>query len=147
MHGTVFEYVRCSTCRRPTPHLAPTLGQIVELQSVLSEDGRYINYACPLCNSVTRSPVVWGANVFEGADLSKFPGGLIEFAVILECAKSGCKSPVVLLAPMRSDIPEDKRQEYMQQNWMLQGAACLENFPPLVPFDVRLMIDLLKRHF
>lgn len=138
------EEVHCSTCGRPTRHLDSTLGRIVQLQSVSNEAGKWINYACPLCNSVTRSLVAPVVKIFDRVDLSKFPDDVIEFGVSLECAKSGCESPVILLAPMRRDIGEDRYLEYMQKNWTTQGAACLKGSVPLYPFEVRVMTDLLK---
>ena len=128
--------VHCRNCGRPTRHPVAILKRIIELQSVSNGDGIWINYACPECNRLTRSLVALEIKAFEGL-LSKFLDDVAECGVSLECAKSGCKSPVILLAPMRRDI--DNRHRYVQENWEQLSAACLQDFPPISPLEVRVI--------
>jgi hypothetical protein len=65
-----------------------------------SEDGTYINHACPLCNELTRSRIQSEAKI-QDIDLTKFPDDLTVYIVFLKCAGIDCESPVILLAPVK----------------------------------------------
>jgi hypothetical protein len=106
--------VKCANCGTATRHLLPILERIIQLQSVSLKDGTHINYACPECNTLTRSLVVRGANVFREVDLSKFPDDLTLYGVSLQCAKTGCESRVILLAPVKREIDEDDWMKWPQ---------------------------------
>ena len=130
----IMRQVRCHNCGLTTRHQIPILEQIVLLQSVSSEAGLYINYACPGCSTLTRSHVEPEAEIFEGVDLEKFPDDLTLYVVFLECAKTGCESPVILLAPVPSG---PSLLTEIQTSWTNRGALCAKHFAPLHPYLVR----------
>ena len=129
--------VKCANCGTTTRHLLPILERIIQLQSVSLKDGTHINYACPECNTLTRSLVVRGANVFREVDLSKFPDDLTLYGVSLQCAKTGCESRVILLAPVKREIGEDEFSTHMQTNWRNRSTLCANDHRPIYPLQIR----------
>jgi hypothetical protein len=99
--------VLCSYCEAMTRHRISILDEIIERQSKSYPDGTHINYVCPECNTLTRSLVVPGAKIIQGMDLSKHPEDLKIVFVSLQCAGKGCESRVILLAPMKVEIPAE----------------------------------------
>jgi hypothetical protein len=130
--------VQCHNCGWRTRHLNSTIQRIIQLQSASFEGDAYINYACPSCNNLTRSRVEPGGKIYEGVDLSRFSDGLTVYAVYLECVKTGCKFPVILLAPVKSGILAADLLTHIQTNWNTHGALCAENFPSIHPYDFRI---------
>ena len=129
--------VQCHSCELRTRHPHSTLRRIIQLQSVLSEDERRINYACPRCNKLTLSRVL-PATLFDEVVLGEFPVDLNVYAVTLACVKTGCESPVILLAPVKGEIREEDLLTHIRTNWSTHGALCAANFPPLHPYEVRI---------
>jgi hypothetical protein len=109
---------------------------IAQQKSVCDARG-HINYACPECNTLMRSLVVRGANVFREVDLSKFPDDLTLYGVSLQCAKTGCESRVILLAPVKREIDEDEFSTHMQTNWRNRSALCANDHRPIYPLQIR----------
>jgi hypothetical protein len=133
--------VKCHNCGLTSRHLLPILEQIVQLQSVSSEDELYINYACPFCNKLTRS-LVQHEKMFDfaEAELLRFPDDMTEYAVSLGCAKVGCESPVILLAPVKLDITH--LAQHIGNCWEPHGAACAKGHSPAQPFEVLVASEL-----
>ena len=129
----VIREVQCANCGRSTWHPASTLEQIVQLQSVLLQDVRYINYACPECNKLTRSPLRPARFVPEAAVL-QILRGLASYVVSLECARQGCESPVMLLASAKD---EASLQAARENDWYTLSAVCLNNAAPIYPYEFR----------
>jgi hypothetical protein len=136
MTDVFMKEVQCVNCERNTRHLLPILERIIQLQSALSEGDTYINYACPQCNTLMRSLVVRGAKVFREVDLSKFPDDLTLYGVSLQCAKTGCESRVILLAPVKREISEEDLLTHMQTNWRNLSALCANNHRPIYPLEI-----------
>jgi len=112
------------------------------LQALMSENNIYINYACPACSTLTRSRIESGAKISEDADLAKFPGGLSVYIMFLECAKSDCESPVILLAPVTSEVREVDLMAHIREHWSTHGAVCAKGYPPTYPYAVRIWKQL-----
>lgn len=136
MNNVFTREVHCRNCGRPTRHRVPILERIFQLQSELYENERYINYACPYCNKLTRAHVPTQGTIYLEEDLRKFPSDLSLYAVSLECAKSGCKSRVILLAPVKGEISEEALLTHIQTNWNNHSAVCEQNHLPFYPFEV-----------
>ena len=66
--------------------------------------GIYIHYAYPACSKLTRSRWESGAKTLQHAGAAKSPDDLTVYVVFLKCAKQGCASPVVLLAPLKNNL-------------------------------------------
>ena len=128
--------VQCVNCGKTTRHLLPILERIIQLQSGLSYGETYINYACPECNLLTRSLVVRGAKIFRDMDLSKFPVDLTLYAVSLKCAKTGCESRVILLAPVKREVSEEEWLRHAQTKWRNHSALCANKHQPIYPLEV-----------
>jgi hypothetical protein len=96
--------VVCHNCSGRTIQRLSSLEPVIWLQAVSSEDGIYINYACPVCNKLTRSRVGSEAKIWPDVNVMKFPDHLDLFMVFLKCSKTGCESPVILLAPMKNGV-------------------------------------------
>jgi hypothetical protein len=129
--------VQCANCGTTTRHQLPILERIIQLQSAKLQGETYINYACPECNTLTRSLVARGAKVFVDMDLSAFPHDLTLYGVSLQCAKTGCESRVLLLALVKREIPEDELSTHMQTNWRNHGALCANDHRPIYPLQIR----------
>ena len=129
--ATVFmREVQCACCGDTTRHRLPILEQIIHLQSMSYRDETYVNYACPQCNRLTRSRVVPGAKEFHEVDLSKFPDDLTPYVVYLRCAETGCESRIVLLAPVKREIPDKDVPKHGMMNWHNQSAYCANGHQP-----------------
>lgn len=129
--------VRCSNCGVLTRHRNTILEEIIQYQSALSEGVRQINYLCPECNMLTRSPLLPGAEVFLGEDLAKrrvYPRPCI---VSLQCEESRCESRVILLAAVKVGMSEDEIRSQMQTDWRIGAALCEKGRPPKHPFEIR----------
>jgi hypothetical protein len=132
----LLQEVRCEFCRDSTRHRMSILEEIIQRQSVLLPDGRYINFACPECNMLTRSPLRT-ARLFPEVDLSKFPDDLRLYVVSLQCAEGNCESPVILLAAVKIEIEEADWTMHAQTNWHNHNAACANGHPPKAPLEIR----------
>ena len=138
MTAVMMREVRCRNCGVTTRHLLPTLERIIQLQSVSLEGVTYINYACPQCSRLTRSQIEPGAKLFDGVDLSVFPDDVTVYVVSLGCAKSGCESPVILLAPMSPRTDLAGLTKHIGANWENLSATCLRGYAPSQPFEMRI---------
>jgi hypothetical protein len=110
-----------------------------------SEDGTYINYACPVCSKLSRSRIESEAKIFQDADSTKFPGGLTVYIVLLKCAKPDCDSPVILLAPTKGEVSDGEFISHIRENWGTESAVCAKGYPPTYPYEVRIWKQLEER--
>jgi hypothetical protein len=130
-------------CRTRQPYL--TLEPVIWLQAMSSEDGTYINYACPLCNKLTRSRIQSEAKI-QDIDLTKFPDDLTVYIVFLRCAGIDCESPVILLAPVKKEVTDAELMTHIRENWTNRGAACSKGHVPSYPFEGRVWKQLESEH-
>ena len=112
------------------------------LQALMSENNSYINYACPACSVLTRSRVESEAKIFQDVDLAKFPDDLSVYIMFLECAKPDCESPVILLAPVKSEVRDVDLMPHIREHWSTHGAVCAKGYPPTYPYEVRIWKQL-----
>ena len=110
-----------------------------------SEDGTYINYACPVCSKLSRSRIESEAKIFQDLDSTKFPDGLTVYIVFLKCAKPDCDSPVILLAPTKREVSDGEFISHIRENWGTEGAVCAKGYPPTYPYEVRIWKQLEDR--
>ena len=134
--------VVCHNCSRRTIQRLSSLEPIIWLQGVSSEDGIYINYACPVCNKLTRSRVEPEARILPDVHLSKSLYDLALYIVFLKCAKTGCESPVILLAPVKNEVRDVDLMAHIHENWSIHGAECAKGYPPTYPYEVRIWKQL-----
>lgn len=134
--------VVCQNCSGRTNQRLSSLEPIIWLQAISLENGIYINYACPVCNKLTRSRVESEASILPDAPLSKSPDDLALYIVFLKCAKPGCESPVILLAPVKNEIRDVDLMAHIRQNWSIHGAECAKGYPPTYPYGVRIWKQL-----
>jgi hypothetical protein len=127
--------VQCGRCGLTTRHRGSMLDKIFEHQSVLSQDERHINYACPECNHLALSLVVPGGRVDPEVNLKKFPDDLTNWLVVLRCEKIGCESRVILLAPVKHEGGKEVALTEAMSQWRNHSARCANNHPPLYPLD------------
>lgn len=130
--------VVCHNCSGRTIQRLSALEPVIWLQAVSSEDGIYINYACPVCNKLTRSRVASEANILPDVKVMKFPDHLDLFIVFLKCSKTACESPVILLAPVKNEVRDGDLIAHIHENWSIDGAACAKGYPPAHPYEVRI---------
>jgi len=142
MADVLMREVVCHNCSRRTRQRLSALEPIIWLQGTSSADGIYINYACPVCSKLTRSRVDSGANTFQDTDLEKFPDDLAVYIVLLECAKTGCESPVILLAPVKNEVRDVDLMAHMRENWSTHDALCAKGHPPTYPYEGRIWKQL-----
>lgn len=128
--------IECANCGTLTRHPASTLERIIQHQSVLREDVRYINYACPECNTLTQSPIL-PAKVFRDVDLSKFPADLTVEILSLECDATDCVSPVILLAGTKHKEGKPAFATAKMHLWRTHSAQCANHHPPRLPLGFR----------
>jgi hypothetical protein len=142
MADVLMREIICSNCLGRTRQLLPTLEPIIWLQAVSSEDGTYINYACPVCSKLSRSRVESEAKIFQDLDLTKFPDSLTVYIVFLKCAKLDCESPVILLAPTKKDVSDGVFMAHIREDWGTESAVCAKGYPPTYPYEVRIWKQL-----
>jgi hypothetical protein len=128
--------VVCENCSRRTPQRLSTLEPILWLQAMSSENGIYINYACPLCNKLSRSRLGAGKSP-QDADAAKFLDELAVYIVFLKCANADCESPIILLAPVKNGMHDADLMAHIRKNWSNHGAACPKGHRPAHPYEVR----------
>lgn len=138
MSDALIRDVVCDHCSRRTPQRLSTLEPILWLQATSSENGIYINYACPLCNKLTRSRLGSGARSPQGADPATSPDDLAVYIVFLKCTKAECESPVILLAPVKNEVRDWDLMAHLRKNWSNHGAACAKGHPPAHPYEARI---------
>jgi hypothetical protein len=109
---------------------------------VSSEEGTYINYACPVCSKLSQSRIESEAKIFQDVDLRKFPDGLTVYIVFLKCAKPDCESPVILLAPTKKHVSDGEFMTHIREDWRIDGAVCAKGYPPTYPYEVRIWKQL-----
>lgn len=134
--------VVCHNCSYRTIQRLSSLEPIIWLQAISSEDGIYINYACPACDRLTRSRVESEARILPDVHLSKSLEGPALYIVFLKCAKTDCESPVVLLAPVKNEVRDVDLMAHIHENWSTQGAACAKGYLPTYPYEVRIWKQL-----
>jgi hypothetical protein len=119
--------VKCENCGEPTWLPGSTIEQLIQRQSVMTNEGRRINFACPLCTVLTRSLLVEARFVPQG-EVSRFLAGRDTYIGSFVCAKPSCVSRVILLAPSKG-APDTS-------SWSIGDAACEEGQLPNDPFQV-----------
>ena len=129
--------VICLHCSCATSQRFSTLEPILWLQAISSEDGIYINYACPACGKLTRS-LVESLKTLPEADAAKCPRDLTDYIVFLKCAKTSCESPVIVLAPAKKTFSEADLKTHIRSNWSNHGAACPKGHPPAHPYELHI---------
>jgi hypothetical protein len=142
MADVLMREIICSNCLGRTHQLLPTLEPIIWLQAVSSEDGTYINYACPVCSKLSQSRIDSDAKIFPGVDLKKFPDGPTVYIVFLKCAKPDCESPVILLAPTTKQVSDGEFMTHIRERWSTAGAVCAKGYTPTYPYEVRIWKQL-----
>ena len=145
MPDALIRDVVCEHCSRRTPQRLSTLEPILWLQATSSETGIYINYACPLCNKLSRSRIGAGDKVPQGADAAKCLDDLAVYIVFLKCANADCESPVILLAPMKNGVRDADLMAHIRENWSNHGAACAKGHRPTHPYEARVWKPLESR--
>jgi hypothetical protein len=145
MPDALLRDVVCSYCSRRTTQRLSTLEPVLWLQATSSEDGIYINYACPLCNKLTRSRVELGAKTPQDTYSVKSPDDLAVYIVFLKCAKAGCESPIILLAPAKNAVRDADLTAHIHVNWSAHGAVCAKGHAPAQPFEVRIWKQLASQ--
>ena len=136
--------VICPHCSRQTSQRLSTLEPILWLQATSSEDGIYINYACPACGKLSRARVESGTKTLPDADAAKSSDDLTAHIVFLKCAKTGCESPVILLAPIKNTLHNADLTAHIRENWKTHGAACPKGHPPAHPYEFRIWKQLVS---
>jgi hypothetical protein len=142
MTDVLMREIICSNCFGRTRQRLPTLEPIIWLQAVSSEDGTYINYACPVCSKLSQSRIESEAKIFQDVDLTKFSDGLTVYIVFLKCAKPDCESPVILLAPTKKEVSDGEFMTHIRENWSTAGAVCAKGYVPTYPYEVRIRKQL-----
>jgi hypothetical protein len=132
----LLKLVNCGKCGLPTRHRIAILEEISQLQSELVFDVRYINYACPECNFLARSPL-GEAKFFSEVDRRKFPDDLTVSLVSLGCVGKDCESPVILLASVKREMGTEVSVMEAMRLWQNHSAHCAKHFPPKEPLDFR----------
>lgn len=135
--------VICPHCSCRTSQRLSTLEPILWLQAISSEDGIYINYACPACSKLTRSLVASPVKTLQEADSANCPGDLTAYIVFLKCAKTACESPIIVLAPVKNKSREADLMAHIRENWATQGAACANAHPPAHPYEFHIWKQLV----
>ena len=133
--------VVCHNCSRRTNQPLSVLEPILWLQAVSSEDGIFINYACPLCGKLTRSRVESRAEVPQDVSATS-SDDLTVYIVFLKCGKTGCESPVILLAPVKNAVRDAHLITHIREHWIAHGAVCAKGHPPVHPYEARIWKQL-----
>lgn len=136
--------VICPHCSRRTTQRLSTLEPILWLQATSSEDGIYINYACPACGKLARALVLPPAKTLQDADAAKSSDDLTAHVVFLKCAETGCESPIILLAPVKNTLHNGDLVAHIRDNWKTLGAACAKNHPPAHPYEFHIWKQLVS---
>ena len=134
--------ITCSNCLGRTRQLLPTLEPIIWLQAMSSEDGTYINYACPVCSKLSQARIESETKIFQHGDLTKFPDRLTVYIVFLKCSKPDCESPVILLAPTKKQVSDGEFMTHIRENWGTDSAVCAKGYPPTYPYEGRIWKQL-----
>ena len=142
MADSLMREIVCHNCSRRTRQQLSTIEPLMWLQALMSENNIYINYACPVCGELTRSRVEPGDKTSQDANSAKFPGGLSLYIMFLECSKADCESPVILLAPVKSEVPDVDLMSHIRNHWVTHGAVCAKGYPPTFPYKVRIWKQL-----
>lgn len=108
--------VYCPNCGKPTLHRNSILARMIHRQSTIQYAETYINYACPYCKHLTQAHVPAETKVFSEVG-REFPADLTIYVLSLRCAKSDCKSRVVLLALVKAGLPEEELTSLMNSQW------------------------------
>lgn len=127
--------ILCANCSSRTIQPLSSLEPIIWLQATSSEDGIYINYACPVCHKLTRSRVESETRDLPDVNATKFADIFIAF---LKCGKKACDSPVILLAPVKHGVRDADFMTHIRQNWSIDGAECAKGHAPALPYEVRI---------
>lgn len=144
MPDVLIRDVICPNCSCRTSQRLSTLDPILWLQALSSENAIYINYACPACNKLARSLVEPPVKTLQDADSAKCPGDLTAYIVFLKCAKAGCESPVIVLAPVKSTFQEADLRAHIREKWNSLGAACASGHPPIHPYEFHIWKQLVS---
>jgi len=133
MDAIIIRQVKCENCGEPTWLHDSTIEELIQRQSVMTNEGRRINFACPLCTVLTRSLLVQARYIPQG-DISRFLAGRDSYIGSIVCAKPDCVSRVILLAPSKGE-PDTA-------GWQIGDAACEEGQLPELPFQVEAWMRL-----
>ena len=142
MADVLMREITCSNCLGRTRQLLPTLEPLIWLQAMSSEDGTYINYACPGCSKLSQARIESETKIFQHGDLTKFPDRLTVYIVFLKCAKPDCESPVILLAPTKKKVSDGEFMTHIRESWSTDSAVCAQGYPPTYPYEGRIWKQL-----
>jgi hypothetical protein len=137
MPEVLMREVVCQNCSLRTTQRLSALEPILWLQAISSEDGIYINYACPACSKLTRSRVASGAKTVHETDATKSGDDLAVYLVFLKCSKKSCESAIILFAPVDT-LREADFVAHIRENWKTGGAGCAKGHPPAHPYEFRI---------
>ena len=129
--------VTCSNCGDTTRFPTSILKEIVQGQSETLPGATYINYACPRCKALTRSPLAPAVNVVRDTDRSRLLDGLEIYVVSLQCAQDDCESHVIALAAvMIREAGGLGVEDHAQMIWHNRSARCTNNHAPRHPIRI-----------
>lgn len=126
MDAVIIREVKCENCGAPTWHRDSTIEKLIQHQSVMTNEGRRINFACPLCTVLTRALLGPVQYVPQG-EVSRFLADRDSYIGSFVCAKPDCESRVILLAPSKGE-PDTA-------GWRIGDAACEKGHLPEYPFQ------------
>ena len=136
--------VICTNCSCGTSQPLSTLEPILWLQALSSEDGIYINYACPTCGKLTRS-IVEPVKSLPDVDSAKCHHDLTACILFFKCTQKDCESPVIVLAPVKNTFHEADLTAHVRKNWTTDGAACAKGHPPAHPYEFHIWKQLVSK--
>jgi DNA-directed RNA polymerase subunit RPC12/RpoP len=142
MADVLMREVVCRNCSHRTRLPVPTLEPVLWLQATFSQDGTYINYACPACGKLTSSSMESAAKISRDVDLKKFPDDLTVYIVFLKCAGTSCESPVIVLAPVKKEVRDVELMAHIHATWNTDNAICAKGYPPMYPYEGRIWKQL-----
>jgi len=116
--------VQCSNCGGQTALPDTILEQTIQRQSVWTEAGRQVNFACPGCNTLTRSLVFPGALLALPKGLYRDPDDLGFYLVSLPCENKDCESPAIVLAAVKYDKEPGIVLVEVARHWRNRSAQC-----------------------
>jgi len=132
----VMQQVHCPNCSQSSRHPKAMLQRVTQNPPASHENGVYINYACPACNTLSRADVPKAVLELDTKDRSRHPDDLRAFVVTLECEKTGCDTPLEVFAPVKSASTLDGYAAHVAAQWKQHSAACPGGHPPRQPLTI-----------
>lgn len=133
----IMQQVCCPNCGQTSRHPKPMLQRMTQNPPGSYEGGVYINYACPVCNRLSRADVPHDLRPLDPKDRSRHPDDLMALVVTLECEKTGCETPLEVFAPVKRDTTPDGYATHVAAQWKQHSAACHNSHPPRQPLKIR----------